>query len=240
MRRSARRVMILALLGGLALAPAVAGRPEPAADESGTLSVFFLGEKVGYEDYAWTGDASGYVLRASGRLTKPLALEMRSLTLRLSRDFIPLEYSFEGSLNGVAQNVTSVIRDGHVQNTIVVGGQNISADVEIRRDALILPNPVFSPYLVLAKKYDCGLKDKAEISAYMIPQVEIAGTLEASPADACALTLNLSGVEIVLQTDADRRLVSVTIPSQNLKVTNDRSDHRPSTMAGADHPARRS
>ena len=216
MRRPA--AVVLALVG---LCIAAAARPASASDESGTLSVFFVGEKVGYEEYSWTEDATGYLLKVSGRLTKPILLEMRSLTLRLSRDFIPLEYSFEGSLNGMDQKVTSVIKDGHVANTILVGGQTIAGDLDVRRDALVLPNPIFAPYIVLAKKYGCELKDKAEVSIYMIPQVEIAGTLEASPTETCTLTLNLSGVEIVLQTDADRRLVSLTIPSQNLRVTKD-------------------
>ena len=221
MRRQAAAVLALALSGLAALAPAGAARPVAASDESGTLSVFFVGEKVGYEEYTWTEDASGYLLKASGRLTKPILLEMRSLTLRLNRDFIPLEYSFEGSLNGMDQKVTSAIKDGHVANTIVAGGQNISADVDVRRDALLLPNPIFSPYLILAKKYGCGLKDRVDVSTYMIPQVEIAGTLQASSPDGCTLTLNLSGVEIILQTDAERRLLSLEIPSQNLKVTKD-------------------
>ncbi len=220
MRSRAAAGLALVWMCLAAVATGAPARPA-AADESGTLSVFFVGEKVGYEEYTWTEDASGYLLKATGRLTKPILLEMRSLTLRLNRDFIPLEYSFEGSLNGMDQKVTSVIKDGHAANMIVVGGQNISSDVDIRRDALILPNPIFSPYIVLAKKYGCELKDKADVSVYMIPQVEIAGTLEASPLDACALTLNLSGVEIVLQTDAERRLVSLTIPSQNLRVTRD-------------------
>ncbi len=216
MRRPA--AVVLALVGLCIAAPA---RPAGASDDSGTLSVFFVGEKVGYEEYTWTEDASGYLLKASGRLTKPILLEMRSLTLRLNRDFIPIEYSFEGSLNGMDQKVTSVIKDGHVANTILVGGQTIAGDIDVRRDALVLPNPIFAPYIVLAKKYGCGLQGKADVSVYMIPQVEIAGTLEASPEDACALTLNLSGVEIVLRTDAERRIISLDIPSQNLKVTRD-------------------
>ncbi len=224
MKRPGLPALGLACLFLLGLAPSGVARSEETPSESGTLSVYFMGEKVGYEDYTWSEDARGCVLEASGRMTQPLRLEVQSLTLRLSRDFIPLEYSFRGSLNGVSQDVTSRIQEGRVLNTIVQGGQETTSEADVRRDALILPNPLFSPYLVLAKKYGCGLKDKTEVSVYMIPQVEIRGVLDRAADNPCLLTLDLAGVEIVLETDSERHLLSLSIPAQNLKVTFEKRD----------------
>jgi hypothetical protein len=192
--------------------------------ESGTLAIYFMDEKVGYEDYTWSEEPGGYVLKVTGRMTKPLRLEVESLTIRVSRDFIPAEFSFKGSMNGTDQDVTSVIREGRVRNTIKTGGQESVTDAQVRRDALILPNPIFSPYLVLAKKYGCGLKEKAEVSVYMVPQVEITGSLENDPANPCRLLLKLAGVEMSLETDAEGRFLSLSIPAQGLKVVPERSD----------------
>lgn len=224
MTRTKLAVVGLACLLLLGLRPPGAPPSEETRVESGTLSVYFMGGKVGYEDYSWTEDARGYVLEASGRMTQPLRLEVQSLTLRLNRDFIPFEYSFRGALNGINQDITSRIQEGRVLNTIVQGGQETTSEADIRRDALILPNPLFSPYLVLAKKYGCGLKDKTEVSAYMIPQVEVGGVLDRAADNPCLLTLNLAGVEIILETDAERHLISLSIPGQNLKVSVEKRD----------------
>ncbi len=213
----------LALVLLLGPESALSGSPRPTEEtalESGTLSVFFMGEKVGYEDYSWSSDPRGFVLRASGRMTKPLDLKVESLTLALSKDFIPVEYSFSGSINGTRQEVTTKFREGEALNSIVVAGQETTSEASVRRDALILPNPLFSPYVVLAKRYACGLKDKVQVSAYMVPQVEIAGDLQSDPAAPCSFTLDLAGVQIILETDGDHHLVSISIPSQNIKVTN--------------------
>jgi hypothetical protein len=219
MRRSiaAAATLIWLFLTGFLLSGPV--RSGESSTESGTLSIYFMGAKVGYEDYTWTESEQGYVLEASGGMTQPLRLEVQSLTLRLSREFIPFEYSFKGSLNGMSQDVTSHIQDGRVVNTILQGGQETKSVAEVQRDALILPNPLFSPYLVLAKKYGCGLKDKTEVSAYMIPQVEVRGVIDRAADNPCLLTLNLAGVEVDLETDAEHHLLSLSIPGQNLKVT---------------------
>lgn len=216
------RVFVLGWLvaGVLVAASGAASRPVEPAVESGTLSVYFMGEKVGYEDYAWRADDQGYVLQASGRMTKPLGLEIESMTLSLNRDFIPLEYSFRGTLNGTRQDITTRFKDGKASNTVSIGGQDVSSATEVRRDALILPNPIYSTYIVLAKRFGCGVKDKVEVSAYIVPQVEVPGTVQSDPANPCLLDMNESGVQIVLETDAEHHLISVTIPSQNIRVTN--------------------
>ena len=216
--------VVIGLWGLLLLAGAAGGVSGGLDTESGTLSIYFVDEKVGYEEYTWSEEPGGYVLKVLGRMTKPFRLEVESLTIRLSRDYIPTEFSFKGSLNGMDQDVTSVIREGRVRNTIKTGGQESVTETQIRRDALILPNPIFSPYLVLAKKYGCGLKDRTEVSVYMIPQVEIAGSLQSAAGNPCLLTLNLAGVEISLETDADGHFVSLSMPAQSLKVVPDKTD----------------
>jgi len=217
LRRTAWAMACLAGLTGL-VSPA-ASRPPEEARLAGTLSVFFMEEKVGVEEFSWSEEADGYALRVTGRMTKPLRLDIDSMTLLMSKDFIPREYRFLGALNGMSQDISSRIQDGRVENTIRVAGQENVLTADIRRNAILLPNPLFSPYLVLAKKFGCGLKDKAEVSVYMIPQVEITGTLQAAPDNPCALTLDLAGVQVSLLVDGTGRLVSLSIPGQSLKVT---------------------
>jgi len=217
LRRTAWAMACLACLAGL-VSPA-ASRPPEKAPLTGTLSVFFMEEKVGVEEFSWSEEADGYRLQVTGRMTKPLRLDIDSMTLLMSKDFIPREYRFLGALNGMSQDISSRIQDGRVENTIRMAGQENVLTADVRRNAILLPNPLFSPYLVLAKKFGCGLKDKAEVSVYMIPQVEITGTLQAAPDNPCALTLDLAGVQVSLLVDGTGRLASLSIPGQSLKVT---------------------
>jgi len=186
--------------------------------EHGTFSIYFMEEKVGYEEYTWESDERGYLLSVIGRMMKPTAIEIESLIIRMDKDFIPLHFYFKGSVNGMIQEVSSTITEGRVENKIRVAGQERASTVKIKRDALLLPNPIFSPYMVLTKKYRCTLEEKVELSAYIIPQLEVSFTLEPKEDDPCSLIIELSGMVIELETDEKGELKTVSVPSQKLKV----------------------
>jgi len=189
--------------------------------ETGVLSVYFMGEKVGYEEYVWEETGQGYLLSVKGRMTKPVAIEVERLKIEMDRSYIPLRYSFRGSMSGVQQEISSVISEGSVVNTIIVDRQKQSLQRPIKRDAFLLPNPFYAPYLVIAKKYGCTMVEKKNLSAYIIPQLETAFTLEPSEEDPCLLLLQINGIQIELETNEYGQLKILQIPSQNLRVTND-------------------
>jgi len=214
MRKGCPSKAISALLLGLTLFAPLAAQ----TSERGTLSIYFREAKVGYEEYVWTEDAEGYELSVTGRMTGPMRLEIEQLSLRLDRSFIARSFSFKGTVNGVDQEVESTLREGAVTNRIKVAGQTMDSTASVRRDALLLPNPVFSPYLVLAKKYGCGLQEPVEIAAYIIPQIEVSGRIEPKAGLPCTLALILGGVEITLAADEEGRLKSLLIPGQGIRV----------------------
>ena len=188
--------------------------------ERGELSVYFMGEKVGYEEYVWEENGQGYSLSVKGRMTKPVAIEVESLRIELDKSFIPLRYSFKGIMGGVQQEVSSVLSEGTVVTTILVNEQEQRLQSNIKRDAFLLPNPLFSPYLVMAKKYGCTMVEKINLSAYIIPQLETPFTLEPSEEDPCLLLMQINGVQIELETNDYGQLKILQIPAQNLRVTN--------------------
>jgi len=190
-----------------------------SSTERGTLSVFFMEEQVGYEEYAWEEDAGGFTLTVRGRMTKPVSLEIEEMVIRVDRNFIPERFVFKGKVSGMPQEVSSVLSEGSVISKIKVGGQEREARADVRRDAFLLPNPIFSPYLILTKKYRCGLAEKTGISAYIIPQTEVAGTVEPDEETPCRLLLNLGSTQVILETDEEGMLRSLDIPAQHLKVT---------------------
>ena len=191
---------------------------EQKEHEEGVFDIFFMGEKVGYEEYIWESKEGEYLLTVRGRMTKPIPMNIEKLTIRLDESFIASQYYFKGSVSGVEQEVLSVINEGDVENVILVRGQEQKSEAKIRRDALLLPNAIYSPYLVLTKRFPCTLQEKTELSAYFIPQVETTVTVEASEFNPCHFILEMAGSEIHVGTDEEGNLNSLEIPLKNLRV----------------------
>lgn len=195
--------------------------PPAKTTEKGTFSIYFMDEKVGFEEYSWTESDRGFELSVEGRMTKPLRLEIERMTIRLDLSYIPTYFYLKGSMNGVTQEITSVIFEGQVENKIRVSGQEQKSTVEIRRDAFLLPNPVFSAYMAITKKLRCWQGDPLDLSAYIIPQTEIPFSLFPHAEQACVLLMQLGASQIELRTDENGSLRSVYIPAQKLRVVLD-------------------
>lgn len=189
--------------------------------EKGTFSIYFMDEKVGFEEYSWTESERGFELSVEGRMTKPLRLEIERMTIRLDKSFIPTYFYLKGTMSGVAQEISSVISEGQVQNRIKVSGQDQRSTIKIRRDAFLLPNPIFSAYLAITKKFRCMQGDPLDLSAYIIPQTEIPFSLLPHEEEACVLLMQLGASQIELRTNESGTLQSVYIPSQKLRVVLD-------------------
>lgn len=187
--------------------------------ERGDLSIYFLGEQVGYEEYTWQESERGYRLSIRGRMTKPVAIEVDRMIIELDRSFIPIRYSFKGEMGGIKQEILSEFSEGDVIHTIHVSGQEQRVQRKVKRDAFLLPNPIFSPYVVITKKFGCRLEEKIDLSAYLIPQLETSFILEPKEEEPCVLLMDLNGTVLEIETDEDGRLISLLIPSQNLRVT---------------------
>ena len=186
--------------------------------EKGVLSIYFMEEKVGYEEYSWERTSRGYLLSVRGRMTKPTTIEINKLTLEVDNNFIARHFYFSGSVGGVEQEVVSTISEGEVESLLRVAGQERKSKIKIRRDALLLPNPIFSTYLVLTKKFGCSLQERIELSAYIIPQLETPFTLEPHEKNPCQLIMKLGGIDIEIEADNGGNLKSLVIPSQKLQV----------------------
>jgi hypothetical protein len=198
------------------------GRDLPENAEKGTLAIYFLQEQVGYEEYIWEEGEAGYSLTVRGRMTKPIAIEIERLEIRLDNSFIAERYFFRGRVSGVEQEIRSILSGGKVVNTKRVAGQEQTETVEIRRDAFLLPNPVFSPYMVLTKKFRCNLQERIDLSAYIIPQMEVSASLEPVTEAPCRLKVNLGNTQFEMETDEEGTLNLLDMSSQNLRVVRTR------------------
>lgn len=177
-----------------------------------------MDEEVGYEEYTWKKDERGYLLEVFGGITKPIPLEITKLEIRLDKNFIPSNFYFKGSIGRISQEIKSTITDGNVENVIRVSDQERKASAQVRRNAFLLPNSIFSSYLVITKRFRCQLQEQIELSAYIIPHFEMYVTLEPREDSPCVLIMKMSGIKIELETDSEGNLNSIIIPSQKLKI----------------------
>jgi hypothetical protein len=209
------------LLAGLLVCGVPADTTAQEEYETGTFSIYFMDEKVGYEEFVWRRDATGIVLQVEGRINKPIQMTIEELVIRLDSSFIPSAFRFRGSVGGVEQDIESELRDGEARNVIRVTGQEQTGTVQIRRDAFLLPNPIFSPYMAITKKFGCSLEEALELSAYIIPQVETAFTLSPKENEPCTLIMEMGATQIELFTNETGQLIGLSAPLQHLRIVRD-------------------
>lgn len=219
--RVLRRALTLLLSGFILTSGVFSTSPLGLDKEAGNFSIYFMDEKVGYEEFLWQEDEYGFLLSVRGRLTKPVPVNIDRLKIRLNKSYVPTRFEFKGTIGGMDQEILSIISEGEVENVIRVAGQEQRDRIKVRRDAFLLPNPVFSPYMVITKKYQCSLEESHELTAYIIPQMETSFSLEAMEETPCTLVIRMSASVIELETDHQGRLLSLHIPSQKLRITRD-------------------
>lgn len=186
--------------------------------EEGIYSVYYGDEKVGYEEFVWKLQGDSYLLEVKGRMDGPVPSELEELIIRLDRNYIPLSYTFKGTVGGLSQQVACTFEEGIVDLRMVVAGRNIQRTLQIQRDAFLLPNPFFSPYLVIAKKLGCRLEEKLDLFSYIVPQLEEEFSLEPDAENPCLLILMFKDTRIELETDGNGKLLELRIPSQKIRV----------------------
>lgn len=217
-----KRGIFLCLIVFVFVCRSIYAEPTQDGSEKGSFSIYFRNEKVGYEEYIWKSEEKGYILTVRGRLTKPVPLEIDHLSIRLDKSFIPVHYEFNGSVSGLSQKISSRIIEGDVENTIHVAGQEQKSTEKIRRDAYLLPNPIYSCFMILTKKFRCSLQEKVELSAYIIPQIEVPFSLGPNEENLCFLNMMLNETQIELETDDKGTLLTLQIPARNLRVVRDK------------------
>lgn len=181
------------------------------------IFLYFMGEEAGYEEYEWLEQTDRYILSARGEMRKPISLIVEQMTLELDKEFKPLRFYLKGEVRGIVQEIETTISQGEVKNKILAGDQKRETTANISPDALILPNGIFAPYVILAKRAMRLGQEKATFRAYVIPQLEVSASVEPDMANPLFFHLNLAGVKIELLTDKEGFLKSISIPSQGME-----------------------
>jgi uncharacterized protein len=204
--------------------------PAPPVRETGgtTYRLFLRGAPIGSEQIAVNRTADGWTIVSSGRLAAPLDVVGTRVQVRYTAEWIPIEFTFNGSVRGQQQSIRTVIEGTTAKSEIRIAGQPSEKSDPIAADALlVLPNSFFGPYEALAARLRTAAPG-ATIPMYGVPQ----GGFSISVGDSAPETIQTAdGVvtarrtHIVLRpqsaaidgdvwTDQSGRLVRISIPTQ--------------------------
>ncbi|UCC40903.1 MAG: alpha/beta fold hydrolase [Candidatus Aminicenantes bacterium] len=190
-------------------------------DKKKKLFLYFMEEEVGYEEYEWSELPDKYVLSVTGELRNPISLVTELMTIEVDKEFRPLRFYFKGTVQGTVQEIETTITQGEAKNKIMAGERKIEMSSKISPDALILPNSIFSPYFLVARRIK-GIKEKITIPAYVVPQTEVKLQAEPDKDNAQLFHLLLAGIKIELLTDERGFVKSISNPAQKFEAHDER------------------
>jgi uncharacterized protein len=216
------------LIAGFVLgaAPALAQGPDAH------LLVYVNGSAIGTEDSSVKKTPEGWQIAGSGRLSPPLDLTTRRLSVRYTPDWKPIELFVDAIARGAVFSVSTTFAGGKAESEIVQLGQPTKKIDAVAPDTIALPNLFFATYEALAMRLAAMTGDTATFAGYIAPQAEI--KLEAKRLDVQMIETGSGTVRAhrysvsffnpgatlptEIWTDDGGRLLRFEVPSQGLVV----------------------
>lgn len=206
----------------------------------GVFRVFFGSQEAGQESYELVQTGEGFRLTASGKLSRPVEFETRNLLIQTDTRGRARKFEFKGSVRGIEQEVTAEISDRSAENRIRAAGQVVAKSDPVHVGTFLLPNLLFSPYVLVAHFLESGKEGhpEGELHAYVPPQAEIPFSLTRNP-EKKRLDLWLRNaaspeVHVVVELDERGAVKGVHIPSASLSAYRE-SYLENRRMADSDH-----
>jgi pimeloyl-ACP methyl ester carboxylesterase len=207
--------------------------PLPLPQTGGTpFTIFLRGTPIGVENVAVSRGADGWTIVSSGRIGAPLDVVARRIQVRYTADWRPLEFSFDGTVQGQTQSVVARVEGTTARSNINIAGQTSQKNDAIGGDTLlVLPNSFFGPYEALAARLT-NAAPGSTIRMFGVPQISFAIQVgESTPEQfqtaarlvstrRTHITVDLPGTKLDgdLWSDEAGRLVRLSLPGQTLDV----------------------
>ena len=199
-------------------------------EKTGKLIVYYAGEESGSEVYSLSGQKDRITLSDSSQFSVSGLSIMINLKLVMDTAFNAINLEINGKAPGGPYQIDTEFKDGKAVSHIR-GGMDTTLEVQIKRDAVIIPNGIFYPYTFLVQKYDFQKGGTQEFSAYTGPmevslKVEDKGkevvNFSAASVELRKLFVNIAGmVGAYLWANDDGELYKMTIPMQGIEVYKD-------------------
>lgn len=224
-------VLAMAVPLGASAQPPVAAPPLQEASAT-NFAIFVRGAPLGTEQVAMTRTAAGWTIVSSGRLAAPIDAIARRLQVRYTPDWKPLEFTLDGTVQGQAQTIHTVVEGTTARSDLTLAGQTTQKSDTIDPAALLLlPTNFFGPYEALAARLKSAAAG-SELAVYIVPQASIRIAVGESSAEQIqtaerlvnarrtrlALVLPAGRLDADLWTDDTGRMIRFSVPLQALEV----------------------
>lgn len=191
--------------------------------------IYFGGKEAGFENYS-ISTSPGKIRLIDQAQFKVMEMEfIVNMDLILDTLLFPQGLDMDGKVSGEAYKVSTEFSEGKAINHVSKDGDTSTTEIPIHKDALILPNGLFSPYTFLVKRYDFKKGGKQEFFGYIVPQMEMSISVEEKGKEKIAfetgsfelnrLLVSLGGtLGINLWLDEKKELIKLSIPLQGIEV----------------------
>jgi len=211
-------------------AAAVAQQPSAAAPSASNFTVFIRSVPVGSEQIAVSRNAEGWTITSSGRMGAPIDIVARRVQVRYTPDWRPIELTVDATAQGQPRSIQVMVSQTTARTRVESPAGPLDRTDTIAADALLLPSPFWGPFEALAARLTSAAAG-ATIPAYT-GTASFPITVGASEAEHIQtparlidarrthITLGTPGMPIDADvwTDANGRLLRLSIPAQNLDV----------------------
>jgi hypothetical protein len=178
----------------------------PVKTEHGRFTILKDGKKIGTEEFTIAMRESTYTV--DGKLT--MGQSTLSSRMELDQRLVPVSYEVanqEGRIRVLVSTPLSELQS-------FVGGETSSADFRFPEGGIILDNNFFHHYLILLYRAQMGQSD----FSVFVPQDRSLGSAVVRSAGTNMYELHIGDIQMQAATDAEGRLIRLTVPSANVVV----------------------
>jgi len=208
------------------------GSAQNAETVSSNFTVFLRSTPIGTEKVSVERSAEGWTITSSGAQGPPINLVARTVRLRYTPDWKPIELSVDATAQGQPILEHVVFEGPSARLDVNQAGRSGQATVAVEPDAIVLPNPFWGPYEALAARLRTAAPGaKIAIYAGRAAQIEVGESFEETiQTPARLIRAKRTLIKVPVQTamvdaevwgDENGRLLRVTIPIENVEAVRD-------------------
>jgi hypothetical protein len=177
----------------------------PIKIETGQFNIVQDGKKIGTEQYSVTKIQTGY--RIEGRTT----LDNISSKMEVDENLVPTFYEYTKGQGTIRVRVNSPVSE--LEST-AAGAQPETIDFRFPERGIILDNNFFHHFLILLYRFQSGER----MFSVFVPQDMRVGSASVRPTGPRSFDLELGDVKLQATTDADGRLMRLTVPDAKVVI----------------------
>ena len=155
---------------GLTVLTGVAGAQSSGSSQ---LLVFVNGTRLGEAQSTVQRTEEGWTITSTGRLSPPLDLVTRRMSIRYAPDWTPLGLEIDAVSRGSTLAIKTAVTGSSAASDVTQLGQTIQKSDPITKGALLLPSMYFASFEALALRLSALTEESARFTAYIVPQAEI-------------------------------------------------------------------